>query len=42
VLCFPNEYSDEVWSNLKQDSYDKGFAEAEPACTMQIVVKEGK
>jgi len=41
VLCFQNEYSDEVWSNPKQDSYYKGFAGAKPACTMRMV-KEGK
>jgi hypothetical protein len=41
VLCFQNEYSDEVWDNT-QDSYYKGFAGAKPACTMQIMVKEGK
>jgi hypothetical protein len=39
VLCFQNEYSDEVWGNNKQDSYYKGFAGAKPACTMD---KEGK
>jgi hypothetical protein len=34
VLCCQNEYSDEVWSNPKQDSYYKGFAGAKPAGTI--------
>jgi hypothetical protein len=31
VPCFQNEYSDEVRSDTKQDSYYKGFAGAKPA-----------
>ena len=42
MLCLQNEYSDDFWSSIKQDLYNKGFAGAKPACSMQIVVKEGK